>query len=176
MKKINLFVGMLAIAGLGFTSCSDDDSDNTDNRIEGTYHLEEVNTQEATDFDDDGDSHIDQTEESGCYDAGKITLNDDNTVTYVATGILVDEENGTAGCIESATFTGTWEIVEGSGSNALIQITYDDENEETQTVTLTKIGNELIWEDDTIFSEYPDRNEEGGAIYTPGSIQYVFEK
>jgi hypothetical protein len=177
MKKMKLFVGMLAVAGLGFTSCSDDDSDSgNDNRIEGTYHLEEVNTAEATDFDEDGDSHIDQTEESDCYNDGKITLNDDNTMTYVATGILIDEENGTDGCIESTTLTGTWELIEGSGSDALIEITYEDENEESQTVTLTKMGNELIWDEDDIFSTYPDRNEEGGAIYTSGSTQYVFKK
>lgn len=179
MKKIKFFVGMLAVAGLGFTSCSDDDNDSGNdnaNRIEGTYHLEEVNTAEATDFDEDGDPHIDQTEESNCYNDGRITLHDDNTMTYVSTGILIDEETGADGCVESTTLTGTWELIEGSGSEALIDISYEDENEETKTVRLTKIGNELIWDEDDIFSTYPDRNEEGGAIYTLGSIQYVYRK
>ena len=174
---MNLLVCSLVLAGLGFTACSDDDSDNNSAaRIEGTYELEEVNTELATDFDDDGDSHIDQTEESNCYNNGKITLRADNTFTYIATAILVNETDGTSGCATNVTYTGTWEIVEGSGTNAIIAITYESENEQDVTLTLTKQGDKLIWEDDNIFSVYPDRNEAGAAIYTPGSITYVFEK
>lgn len=177
MKKMKFLVCSLALAGLGFTACSDDDSDsNSESRIEGTYELEEVNTAEATDFDDDGDSHIDQTEESNCYNSGKITLRADNTFTYVATAILVNEAEGTDGCASSTTYTGTWEIVEGSGTTAIIAMTYEDANNDDVTLTLTKQGDKLIWEDDNIFSQYPDRNDAGAAIYTPGSITYVYEK
>ncbi|WP_294822896.1 hypothetical protein [uncultured Flavobacterium sp.] len=177
MKKINLMACTLILAGLGFTACSDDDNDsNSESRIEGTYHLREVNTAEATDFDEDGDSNIDQTKESDCYDNGKITLRSDNTFTYVATAILVNEDDGTDGCASNVTYTGTWEIVEGSGTTALIAITYEDENNDDVTLTLTKQGDELIWADNNIFSAYPDRNDAGAAVYTQGSITYVYEK
>lgn len=178
MRRINVLLCSLAVAGIGFVSCSDDDSSSNSNesRIEGTYNLVEVNTEEATNFDQDGDENINQMEESGCYDEGKITLRADNTFTYVYTAILVDESNGTAGCAEEVTYTGTWDIEEGAGTTALIAITYEDENNDPVTLVLTKQGRELSWMDNTIFSEYPDRNEAGAAIYRPGSIEYVFRK
>ncbi len=177
MKKINVMVCSLVLAGLVFTACSDDDTDsNSESRIEGTYNLEEVNTAEATDFDMDGDSNIDQTEESNCYRDGKITLRSDNTFSYVATAILVNEQDGTTGCATNVTYTGTWEIIEGSGTTAIIDITYEDENNDDVTLTLTKQGDQLIWEDDNIFSTYPDRNDAGAAVYTSGSTTYVYEK
>lgn len=176
MKKIHLLAGTLLLAGVCFTACSDDDNSSTSTTIEGTYELEEVNTAEATDFDMDGDSHIDQTEESNCYDAGKITLNSDNTFTFVATGILIDETTGQAGCASAVTLSGTWEISDGTGTDAVLQLSYDDENGDETTAFVTKQGTKLTWEDDDIFSVYPDRNDAGGAVYTAGSITYVFEK
>lgn len=177
MKK-NLLFCSLVIAAFGFTSCSSDDDNNNNNdvEIEGTYHLTEVNTEDATDFDQDGTPHINQMDESDCYDEGKITLNADNTFTYVMTGILVDEAAGTAGCAEDNTVSGTWEIVEGVGEDAIIEATYEDNNGDDVTVMFTKQGDMLTLMDNNIFSEYADRNEEGGAIYTLGSTEYVFEK
>ena len=177
MKKISLLACTLAIAGLGFTSCSDDDSNNNDDvRIEGTYHLVEVNTEDETDLDDDGDSHLNQMEESGCYDEGRITLNDDNTFTYVHTAVLIDEGEGSIGCAEETTYTGTWELVSGTTSEAVIEITYEAGNGEDTSMLLAKTDDELVWTDDTLLSQYPDRNAEGAPVYTLGSTQFVYEK
>lgn len=177
MKKINLLVCTLAVAGLGFVSCSDDDSDgNNDNtRIEGTYNLDEVNTQTATDFDEDGDSHIDQMEESNCYNGGKILLRADNTFEYTITGILISE--GEAGCAQSYTVSGVYtaEPVASNPSNALITLTYE-RNGQTVVREFTKIGDELTWEDDSIISTYPDRDETGAAYNRNGSVEYVYER
>jgi Lipocalin-like domain len=175
MKKIHLLAGTLLLAGVCFTACSDDDDSPNATTIEGTYKLKEVNTAEATDFDMDGDLHIDQTEESNCYDSGKIILNSDNTFTYVATGILIDEATGQAGCATPVTLSGTWEA-EGTGTDAVLQLTYEDENGDQAVTFVTKQGTTLTWEDDDIFSVYPDRNDAGGAIYTAGSITYIFKK
>jgi len=177
MKKINLLVCSLAVAGLGFTSCSDDDSNNNDeSRIEGTYNLVEVNTEAETDLNEDGESSINQMDESDCYNEGKITLNDDNTFTYVYTAILIDEAEGSIGCAEEITYTGTWELAEGTTSEALIDITYEAENGEDTTRRLTKVDDELTWENDDLFSEYPDRDDQGAPVYTPGSTQFVYRK
>jgi hypothetical protein len=175
MKKIRLLAGALFVAGLSFTSCSDDDDSPNATTIEGTYELEEVNTAEPTDFDMNGDSHIDQTEESNCYDQGRITINSDNTFTYVATSILIDEGTGQAGCATPVTLSGTWEA-EGTGTDAVLQLNYEDQNGDATVTFVTKQGTRLVWEDDTIISVYPDRNDQGGAIYTQGSITYIFEK
>lgn len=176
MKKINLLLCTLAIAGLGFTSCSDDDNENNNNvSIGGTYHLDEVNTAEATDFDKDGDFNIDQTEESNCYEGGKITLNDDNSFTYVIKGILVSD--GAAGCSDSYTATGVYTTKAASNpENALITLTYTDQSGEVVNRVFTKIGKELIWDDNTILSSYPDRDNDGIPVMTMGSVQYVYEK
>lgn len=178
MKKINLLVCTLAVAGLGFTSCSDDDNENNNDstRIEGVYDLDEVNTSAQTDFDMDGDAHIDQMEESNCYDGGKLELRADNTFTYVVTDILIGTD-GQAGCANSETYTGVYTQQPATDpSNALITITYSNENDETVTRTFTKIGNELTYSDNTIISTYPDRNDAGGAIMVPGGREYVYEK
>ncbi|KOS05181.1 hypothetical protein AM493_03375 [Flavobacterium akiainvivens] len=175
MKKIHLLAGALLLSGALFTACSDDDDAPNATTIEGTYELEEVNTAEATDFDMDGDSHIDQTEESNCYDSGRITINSDNTFTYVHTAILIDEATGQAGCANPVTLSGTWEA-EGTGTDAILTLTYEDETGDNATAFVTKQGNKITWENDNILSRYPDRDAEGGAIYTPGSINYVYEK
>ena len=176
MKKINLLVCTLAVAGLGFTSCSDDDNENNNDntRIEGTYNLDEVNTPRATDFDRDGVSHIDQTEESNCYDNGKIVLRADNTFEYVITGILV--QDGNAGCRETETKTGVYTVEPAADpKNALITLTYT-ENNQTVTREFTKIGDELTWRSNAIVSSYPDRDANGTAIEVAGSVEYVYEK
>lgn len=178
MKKINLLVCTLAFAGLGFTSCSDDDNENNNDstRIEGVYNLDEVNTAAQTDFDMNGDSHIDQMEESKCYDGGKLELRADDTFTYVVTDILIGTD-GQAGCSNSATYTGIYTKQAATDpSNALITITYSNSNGATVSRTFTKIGNELTYNDNTIISTYPDRNSEGGAVMVNGSREYVYEK
>lgn len=177
MKRVNLLMGAVAIAAFGFTSCSNDDDNNNndDVRIAGTYELEEVNTEFATDFNQDGTENIDQTEESNCYNDGEIRLNEDGTFTYIITGILVDEGSGSSGCKTSVQVSGTWEGA-GTGNNAVISAAYEDENGDDQIITLNKSGDRLTLEDDNILSRFPDRNDNGGAIYRSGSITYVFEK
>ena len=174
MKKRNLVLGMFAIAALGFTSCSSDDDNNSVNDqtvIAGTYNLTEVNTQAATDFDKDGTPHVNQLEESSCYDDNKITLNSDGTLTYVVNSIIVNEATGVAACGED-TVTGTWERV-GTGSDITIRATYTQNGVNT-TINLAKDGNELTYTKSGLTATYPDRNADGNAYYRTGSTEYVF--
>lgn len=176
MKKMHYLFGALALGALGITSCNDDDSSSNDTAIAGTYNLKAVNTETATDFDQDGTEHVDQTQESSCYDAGKIKMNSDNTFTYVVTGILIDTSDGSVGCKNSFQASGTWEIQSGTDDNAVISAAYEDQNGDDQVITLVKVGQTLTYADDNILSSYPDRNAAGEAVYTSGSITYVFEK
>lgn len=176
MKKMNYLFGALAIGALSLTSCSDDDSKGGDVGIAGTYELEEVHTEAATDFNQDGTQNIDQTKESNCYDAGKIKLNSDNTFTYTITGILIDTSDGSVGCKNSFQASGTWEVQSGTNDNAVISAAYEDQNGDDQVITLVKVGKTITYADDNILSSYPDRNAAGEAVYTRGSITYVFEK
>lgn len=176
MKKMNYLFGALALGALGLASCSDDDNNSNSVGIAGTYELEAVNTERATDFDRDGTEHIDQTEESGCYDAGRIKLNSDNTFTYVITGILINVSDGSVGCKNRYEASGTWEVQSGTDDNAIISAAYEDQNGDDQVITFTKVGRTLTYADDNILSSYPDRNAAGEAVYTNGSTTYVFEK
>lgn len=174
MKKINLLFGTMAIAVFGFTSCSDDDNNSTVTYA-GTYNLKQVNTEAPTDFDMDGTAHTDQTQESSCYDGGQIKLNDDGSFTYTITRILVDTATGTSGCATSYTASGTWQPA-GAGNSTTISAVYQDQNGNNQVITLTKDGDKLTYVDDNILSQYPDRNSDHGAIYTAGSITYIYQK
>lgn len=172
MKKSNLLLGIFAVAALGITSCSSDDDGNS-GTLAGTYDLKEVNVSEPNDFDENGTPHTDLTEETNCFDSGKMTLNSDGTLTYVQSYVLVDETNGTSTCA-SNTFTGTWLIQGQTGSTVVVEATYVDANEDDVNVILTKSGDEISYTQP--FGEYPDRNNDGGAVYSTGSVEYVYRK
>ena len=172
MKKINFILGALVFAGLGVTSCSNDDDSTDSGRIEGTYKLTEVNTGTDTDFDKNGVAHRNQMEETICYNDGQIKFNSDNTFSYDMKGVVVNVANGDSACSES-TVSGTWSAT-GTGNDIIISATYENENGDDIAFRLTKDGNEL--KNSIPLSTYPDRNASGGAIYTVGSVELVFKK
>lgn len=177
MKRINLLVGTLAIAALGFVSCSDDDNDNAnDVKIAGTYELEEVNTAAATDFNQDGTRNTNQMKETNCYNDGRLILNDDGTLKYTITKVLINSTTGSVGCANSFQASGLWEAQDANVDNTTIQAAYTNEAGDTQTITLTKVGDKLSYVDNTVLTTYPDRNANGEAVNTRGSVTYVFEK
>lgn len=171
MKKTKVLLGMFALAALGFTSCSSDDDGNS-GTLAGTYDLKEVNVATGVDFDEDGDSNTDLTEESNCYDSGRITLNSDGTLSFKNSYVLVDETLGTAECT-SATFPGTYTFTQ-SGSTITVNATYVDADNDEINVTMVKNGDELTYT--TALGQYPVRNSEGGAEYATGPVEYVFRK
>ncbi len=176
MKKFRILACTLLVTGFGLTSCSsDDDSGDVNNEAEiaGTYNLTAVNTAEPTDFNADGTFNTNQTMESDCYDDSRIVLNSDNSFEYQRNSIVVNEDDGTSGCTEGS-FGGTWEILSGSGSNVIIAAVYENSNGDNVTLNLVKDGNTITYVD--AFGSYPDRNDEGGAIYVFGEVQYVFVK
>lgn len=171
MKKTKFVLGMLALGALSFNSCSSDDDGNS-GTLAGTYDLREVNVSEQNDFDMDGTSHTNLRDESDCYDNGKLTLNSDNTLTYVYKYVLVDENLGTSECGDE-TFTGSWSISGQAGSSQLVEAVYVDENETERTIQLVKEGNELSY---SRIAQFPDRNAQDGAVYSTGLVEYVFRK
>jgi len=174
MKKINFILGAIVFAGLGLTSCSNDDDNNTGKvGIAGTYKLSEVNTgTTGTDFNEDDVVNKNQMKESDCYNNSKIALNADNTFTYDIKTILVNTVDGTSAC-SAVSVGGTWSAT-GSGDNAVITAVYENENKQDVTVTFTKAGNVL--KNTKTLAQYPDRNANGGAIYSVGTVELVFDK
>lgn len=176
MKKIKLIVCMLAAAGIGFTSCNNDDDDPVvvpDFGIAGTYNLVAVNTGNPTDFNEDGTENTNQMLESTCYADGKIILNADGTMAYVIKSILVDTATGGSACDDFVAY-GTWTLNGGSGTSAVIDVTYEAENGEDVDIRLNKTGNQLQLY--SLLAQYPDRDNDGGAIYAIGELELLFSK
>ncbi|RZJ70041.1 hypothetical protein [Flavobacterium sp.] len=173
MKKSKFLLGLFACAAMTLNSCSSDDDGTNGGSIAGTYDLEEVNVSEGVDFDQNGTANTDLTKESNCFDSGKMTLNADGTLQFVNSYVLVDENLGTFECA-SSTFSGTWLTQGQAGSTIVIEVTYADANNDNVNLILTKQGDKLTYTQ--LFGQYPDRNAQGGAIYTNGSVEYVFDK
>lgn len=176
MKRLNLLLCAVVATGLGFTSCSSDDDTitvNDDVQIAGTYRLTEVNTDSETDFNQDGTANLNQMNESNCYDNSEIIFNADNTFTYEIKSILVDETEGTSACNENIV-SGTWVLQGGVGSTAIIDATYENPNGSDVTIRFNKEGNELTQY--SLLTQYPDRDMNGGAVYSWGSVEMIFTK
>lgn len=176
MKKNLIITGLFGFAALVFSSCSSDDngdSVNEETMIAGTYNLTEYNTGEPTDFNLDGTANENQMNESDCYDDARIILNADGTLTFHNNYILVNEETGSATCA-SESYTGTWIVDTQVGSNVIIDATYALPNNDEVDIQITKTGNTLtVFQ---LFTLYPDRDAEDAAVYTPGSVEWVFVK
>ena len=99
---------MMAIAGcFAFISCnSDDDSNNTNASLVGTYQMTEWNSPTATDFNGDGVASTNLMLETNCYNNSKLTLNGDGTYSkiYNAMGI----SGVSTSCEASQSSSGTW--------------------------------------------------------------------
>lgn len=177
MKKIKFTLGAIIFAGLTLTSCSsDDNNDSGSNEVEiaGVYNLTEFNTAEPTDFNQDGTANTNQVSETNCYSGSKITLNADGSFKYQENRVLVDVANGTSACTTPAEYLGTWVNNGGVGTTAMISATYSDENDNARTLTLTKEGNKIT--DYRLLAQYPDRNDAGGAVYSNGEVEIIYEK
>lgn len=178
MKKI-YFLGSLLLAGLTFTACTDEDSDTLVNNLDGsviwgTYDLVAVNTEVATDYNQDGVAHINQMEESECYSTANITFSGiHDQFTYARHLLAVNEEQGIALC-DDLTIAGDYVRTDGSYTNGKFRLTYVNGNGETRTMDFIKEGTTLRYIEP--FGKYPDRTATGTPTKTPGVIEYVFEK
>jgi len=172
MKNLRLLA--FAAVAIAFGSCSsDDNSDNNNNNnsgsIEGTYNLTEFNTSTPTDFDEDGTSSTNQVNESECYDDVQLTLRADNTFTYDIGYITVNNADGSDTCTDY-TVNGTWRA-----TNSTITVTYEY-NGSTETVNFARSNEGKRLTETRALTTFPNRNGDGAAINTVGSVQLVFEK
>lgn len=179
MKKFYL-LGSLLFAGLTFTACSDDDANVTDpdtmdpTTIWGTYALVAVNTEVATDYDQDGVAHVNQMEESDCYSTANITFSGiHDQFTYARHLLAVNEEQGIALC-DDLTILGDYVRTDGGYTNGKFRLTYVNGSGETRTMDFIKEGTTLRYIEQ--YGKYPDRTAEGTPTKTPGVIEYVFHK
>lgn len=178
MKKFYL-LGSLLLAGLTFTACSDDDTKATDSNLDpselnGTYNIVAVNTESATDYDMDGTAHINQMEETECYDTASITFSGlHDQFTYNRHRLSVQEEEGIDLC-DDLTIVGTYERISGGYTNGTFRLTYVNGSGNTMTMDFVKEGTKLTQTNP--YGPYPNRTASGVPSSTVGRIDYVFEK
>lgn len=102
---------MLAVAGcLAITSCSsDDDEDNNGNaNLVGTYELTSAVTGEAQDFDGDGDTSTNLVTEGNCYNDSWISFHADGTYDESYSYSMVSNGGASLECqtdVSSGTYT-----------------------------------------------------------------------
>jgi len=170
MKNLRI-LAMTALA-ITFGACSSDDNNDDNNNsgsIEGTYELREFNTSVPTDFDEDGQTSTNQVEESSCYDDVQISLRSDNTFTYTIGYISVNPD-GSDTCTEYEV-DGTW-----STTNNTLTATYENTEGNDVTVNFARSNNGNTLTETRAVTTFPNRNAEGSAIQTIGSVQLVFKK
>ncbi|MFT3795294.1 hypothetical protein [Flavobacterium sp.] len=178
MKKIKLILCVVAATSLGFVSCNnDDDSDApvvvNPVAIAGTYNLTAANTGNPTDFNEDGTENTNQLLESTCYAGNKMVFNADGSFAWQMNNILVDSGTGNSACDDYLAL-GTWTLESGTGTSAVINVTYEAENGEDVDITLNKTGTELQWY--SLLGPYPDKNDDGGAFNQIGEFELLFTK
>ncbi|MGQ2981939.1 lipocalin family protein [Flavobacterium sp.] len=163
----NLKMLMLAAAGCcALVSCSDDDSENANAGIAGTYRLTAWNAPVAVDFNDDGTANVNLMNETSCYNNSDLILHRDGTYDMTYNYVNID---GTVSC-GSETTTGTWTRTGNTvttthlsgGQNVTADFNYASGNQRTLTRTVSN------W-------NYPsiDGNDQ---VYAVGSVNMVLTK
>lgn len=178
MKKIKLMLCAVTVASLGFVSCNNDDDSDAPVMVNpvgiaGTYNLVAVNTGNPTDFNEDGTENSNQMLESDCYAGNKMVFNADGSFAWQMNNILVDTGSGASACDQYLAL-GTWTLQSGTGTSAVIDVTYEAENGDEVDITLNKTGTQLQLY--SLFGPYPDKNDDGGAFNAIGELDLLFTK
>ena len=143
MKKL---IAIAAIALLSF-SCSDDDANELNTSVTGTWTLTSFELNEELDLDGDGTASSDMIAESGCFANSAITFNTDNTATVVFEELDIDATliEGTSNeyefdveCLGTVSQTTLYTT---SGNTTTLTFEYEDGTTETLDFTLS--GNTL---------------------------------
>ena len=107
MKKI-FTLGLISLLSL---SCSKDDESSTT----GTYVLTSITTDDALDFNNDGNNSKNFISESGCPSDSKIILSDNGSLIFQIQIAEINLNNPgastnsyTSNCIEPSVLPGTW--------------------------------------------------------------------
>lgn len=134
MKKI-LFT---ALAAFAIVSCSDDDNNNANTSLTGTWKLSSIIVATPIDLNGDGKTGNDLVKESGCMDESNITFVADTTkpaVVKMQTLDIKEDAQGktTAECSDPETSSSTYTVTGNS-----VKLTFDGE-----ATTFTKSGKTL---------------------------------
>jgi len=161
MKKL-FTLGLISLLSL---SCSKDDESSTT----GTYILTSITTDDALDFNNDGNSSKNYISESGCSSDSKIILSDNGSLIYqIQVGDVVLNNPGettsfyTPNCFEPSAYYGVWTE---AGPNLIFTI----ENSSEQFI---KNGNSIIFYDFISYS----KNVNGMPQSTSTGATFVFTK
>ena len=140
MKKI-FTLGLISLLSL---SCSKDDESSTT----GTYVLTSITTDDALDFNNDGNNSKNFISESGCPSDSKIILSDNGSLIFQIQIAEINLNNPgastnsyTSNCIEPSAFPGTWTE---AGPNLIFTIENSPEQFIKNGNTISYYGSDFI--------------------------------
>lgn len=163
MKTLNLLLASAVCCA--FLSCSDDDSQsNTTKSYAGTYKISSVILAGMVDFNQDGVASSNLMTETDCYNNSNIVLKDDKTFVSSYNFVAID---GDVTC-DNEIASGTWDV---QGNQLVLTNTIIDPPLVTnitiqENILVNNLNNSL----------YPDRDAEGNAVYSTGSVTLNYTK
>lgn len=140
MKKL-FTLGLISLLSL---SCSKDDESSTP----GTYVLTSITTDDALDFNNDGNNSKNFISESGCPSDSKIILSDNGSLIFQIQIAEINLNNPgastnsyTSNCIEPSAFPGVWTE---AGPNLIFTIENSPEQFIKNGNTISYYGSDFI--------------------------------
>lgn len=156
-------------------SCDDDDTTPqplTQGDIQGEWFLNELNASEPVDLNNDGNSNIDLTQETSCFDGMVLNFEDD---TYQFTYPKINftgENNETLNCGDTLN-TGIYTL----DNNVLTATTTIDDSTTTESVNVELNNNQLKFTiTSSQVSEYLDLENNSNENSDLEFLEFVFEK
>jgi hypothetical protein len=163
MKKV-FFAA--ALIGLTFAACSDDDGQQANVSVEGTWKLTGFTLDEPVDFNNNGTASANLITETGCYNNSGIVFAGNGQAVVSLEGLdvelIVEGGNETINidCLPPDVATGPYTVTENT------VVLSGDAGEGDQDVVLTRSGNTLS----VYFPDVQDVPVEG----TNGEVTYDF--
>lgn len=180
MKTRQLFAAIaLVVTSIVFNSCEYEPVDSDIEIVEfkpdqskfiGNYRMTAYNTSIPTDLDLDGNSSVNQMDETTCYDFNSLVLNEDNTFVYDVKGVEIvsDGMTDSFNCFSKSQISGTWIL---SGNKIIVEYTVNNSQKSEQFIisgnTLQKSFNNI----DIVASSNSKK-----PIYINGGVTVVYTK
>ena len=164
--KMNFLKLLVTSSILVLSSCNKNDDEPVSGNAVGIYKLTAFNTFDAQDLNGDGNSSINQINESVCFNNSFLKLNSDNTFTLDQKGVelTIIGTSETLDCYDDGEIIGTWSV---SGNNLNL-------NAFGETVSYSINGSTII--NAMNDADYVGTDSSGNPLYLTGNVSVVYTK
>lgn len=173
MKLLNYLV--LSIFSVLLFSCENAENTPqplTQEDIQGEWLLSELNASEAVDLDNDGNSSIDLTTETNCFEGMAVNFEEDTYQFTYPKISFTGETNETLNCTDTLN-TGTYTLE----NNVLTATTTIDDATNTESVNVELTNNQLKFTiTRTQVNQYLDLDSSDNENSDLEFLEFIFEK